>query len=253
MPNGTAIIVCDMWDTHHRYNAAQRVVEIAPRINEVLEKARGMGVLIVHSPSSCMGAYKDHPARKNAKDAPAAKNLPRDIGVWCNKIPAEDKERYPIDQSDGGCDSDPIAQEKHRQALIKMGRNPDQPWKSQIATLKIHDQDIISDSGTEVWNVLESRGVTNIIVLGVHVNMCVLGRPFGLRATRQERQDRRPDARHDRHDVQLRIEPVCQPLQGNRAGHRAHREVRLPDDYVGPNHRRQAVPVQGGSELIIRA
>src|ERR1700722_20220861 len=95
-PQKTAIIVCDMWDTHHCYNAVKRVEELAPRMNEVLEKSRGMGVLIIHAPSSCMEPYKDHPGRKAAKDAPPAKNLPKDIGVWCNKIAAEDKGVYPI-------------------------------------------------------------------------------------------------------------------------------------------------------------
>ncbi len=180
-PKQTAIIVCDMWDTHHCYNAVKRVEEIAPRMNEVLEKSRSLGVLIIHAPSSCMDAYKDHPGRKNAIDAPKAKNLPKDIGVWCHMIPAEEKGKYPIDQKDGGCDSDPAEQEKHKQALIKMGRNPGSPWKSQIAVLKMHDNDIISDSGIEIWNVLEDRRINNVILLGVHTNMCVLGRPFGLR------------------------------------------------------------------------
>jgi nicotinamidase-related amidase len=180
-PKQTSIIVCDMWDTHHCYNAVQRVVEIAPRMNEVLEKARAQGVLIIHAPSSCIDPYKDHPARKNAKDAPPAKNLPKDISVWCHKIPSEEKGKYPIDQSDGGCDSETAEQAKHKEALIKMGRKPGSPWLSQIAVLKIYDQDVISDSGSEIWNVLEARGINNVIVLGVHTNMCVLGRPFGLR------------------------------------------------------------------------
>jgi nicotinamidase-related amidase len=150
-------------------------------MNEVLERCRSMGLTIVHAPSSCMDAYKDHPARKRAKDAPAAKNLPKDIGVWCHMIPSEEKGKYPIDQKDGGCDSDPADQAKHKEALIKLGRNPGSPWKSQIAVLKIHDEDVISDSGVEIWNVLESRGINNVILLGVHTNMCVLGRPFGLR------------------------------------------------------------------------
>ena len=180
-PKQTAVIVCDMWDTHHCYNAVKRVEEMAPRMNEVLEKCRSMGMTIVHAPSSCMDAYKDHPTRKRAKDAPTAKNLPKDIGVWCHMIPSEEKGKYPIDQKDGGCDSDPPDQAKHKEALIKMGRNPGSPWKSQIAVLKMHDQDVISDSGVEIWNVLESRGINNVILLGVHTNMCVLGRPFGLR------------------------------------------------------------------------
>src|SRR5206468_8407331 len=61
------------------------------------------------------------------------------------------------------------------------GRNPKAPWKSEHAGLKIHDTDAISDSGVEVWNLLEERGINKIILMGVHTNMCVLGRPFGLR------------------------------------------------------------------------
>src|SRR6266576_991656 len=52
-PGQTAIVVCDMWDSHHCLNAVRRCVEVAPRMNAVLKKARGQGVLIVHAPSSC--------------------------------------------------------------------------------------------------------------------------------------------------------------------------------------------------------
>ena len=47
------------------------------------------------------------------------------------------------------------------------------------------DKDIISDSGVEIWNVLEQRGIQNVILAGVHLNMCVSGRPFGLRQMAQ--------------------------------------------------------------------
>jgi hypothetical protein len=62
-----------------------------------------------------------------------------------------------------------------------MGRNPKAPWKSQHAGLTIRDQDAISDSGVEIWNLLEDRGIHHVLLVGVHTNMCVLGRPFGLR------------------------------------------------------------------------
>ena len=66
--------------------------------------------------------------------------------------------------------------------LDAMGRNPRAPWKRQIDILTIDaDQDYISDQGDEVWNILEDRGIKNVILTGVHTNMCVLGRPFGLR------------------------------------------------------------------------
>src|SRR5262249_4338472 len=102
----TAVIVCDMWDAHHCLNAVRREEEMVPRMNEMLEKSRSRGVLIIHAPSGCMEPYKDHPARNRAQAAPKAKNLPKDIGQWCNKIPAEEKGKYPIDQSDGGEDDD---------------------------------------------------------------------------------------------------------------------------------------------------
>lgn len=180
-PSQTAVIVCDMWDAHHCLNAVRRVEEMAPRMNQVLEKTRGMGVLIIHAPSSCMEPYKDHPGRKRGQAAPKAKNLPKDIGEWCHKIPAEEKGKYPIDQSDGGEDDDPKEHAEWHAKLKAKGLNPRAPWKSQYAGLKIHDQDAISDSGVEIWNLLEDRKINNVILVGVHTNMCVLGRPFGLR------------------------------------------------------------------------
>lgn len=176
----TALIVCDMWDTHTCLNAVRRVEELAPRMNQVLEKARGLGVLIIHAPSSCMDHYKDHPARKRAQAAPKAANLPKDIHLWCREIPAETKGKYPLDQTDP-CDANPVEQKAHAQRLQELGRKPNAPWVRQIDVLKIHDEDAISDSGVEIWNLLEQRGITNVILVGVHTNMCVLGRPFGLR------------------------------------------------------------------------
>lgn len=177
----TAIIVCDVWDSHHCLNAVRRVEEMAPRMNQLLIEARNRGILIIHAPSGCMDTYKDHPARQNALKTPRAKDLPKDIGSWCNRIPAEEKGVYPIDQTDGGEDDDPAEHRTWAEKLQKMGRNPRAPWKSEIDVLKIEDHDIISDKGEEIWSVFQERGIDNVILVGVHTNMCVLGRPFGLR------------------------------------------------------------------------
>lgn len=180
-PAETAVIVCDVWDSHHCLNAVRRVKEMAPRMNELLKLARGRGALIIHAPSDCMAHYERHPARLRAKAAPRAANLPAGVGQWCNRIPAEEKGKYPIDQSDGGEDDAPEEHAEWRESLRTQGRNPKAPWKSQIDVLEIHDQDAVSDRGEEVWNLLEHRGIRHVLVLGVHTNMCVLGRPFGLR------------------------------------------------------------------------
>lgn len=180
-PGHTAIIVCDMWDLHHCLNAVRREGEMAPRMNTLLEKSRAQGVFIIHAPSSCMKFYESHPARARAKAAPKAANLPSGIGEWCRKIPAEEKGVYPIDQSDGGEDDDPAEHAKWAAELKAKGLDPRRPWTRQIDALKIHNEDAISDSGVEIWNLLEARGIKNVILMGVHLNMCVSGRPFGLR------------------------------------------------------------------------
>jgi nicotinamidase-related amidase len=175
-PMQTALIICDMWNQHWCQGASRRVAELAPAMNRAVRAARAKGVFVIHAPSSCMDPYKDHPARKRARSAPGAANLPSDIAGWCNRIPAEEKGTYPIDQNDGGCDDGPQCRQGS-------------PWKSQIAAIEIEDVDAISDSGVEIWNLLESRGISNVMIMGVHTNMCVLGRPFGLRQMASHRKN----------------------------------------------------------------
>jgi len=157
-----------MWDQHWCKGATHRVAELAQRVNQFIAEARKKGLLIVHAPSATVSHYQDHPARERAQSAPKATDLPPEIGKWCKWIDANEKTVYPIDQSDGGCDCQP---------RCKGGK----PWRKQIDTIHITDVDAISDSGEEVWNLFEQRGIKNVIILGVHTNMCVLGRPFGLR------------------------------------------------------------------------
>lgn len=165
-PKKTAIIICDMWDKHWCKGATERVAEMAPRMNEVIKEARLRGVLIIHAPSDTMKFYADYPQRKAAQQAPKS-NPPAEVNKW--KSLNKDKEGpLPIDDSDGGCDDLPQCP-------------GGSPWTRQIAALRIQAEDIISDNGEEVYNVLQQRGIDNVIILGVHTNMCVLGRPFSIR------------------------------------------------------------------------
>jgi type 1 glutamine amidotransferase/nicotinamidase-related amidase len=165
----TAIIVCDMWDKHWCPTSSARVVELAPRIDAFLVAARERGALVIHAPSDCMDFYANHPARKRAAAVPQAAKLPEGIDEWCRSIPAEEKGKYPIDQSDGGCDAENPP---------KSGR----AWQRQIDTIQIDERrDYVSASGTEIWGICDLHGIKNVMLVGVHTNMCVLGRPFGLR------------------------------------------------------------------------
>lgn len=178
----TAVIVCDVWDRHHCLNAVRRMEEFLPRLQQVLDEARRRGAIIIHSPSDCMPAYQNHPARQRAMAVPVASSQPPEIRFWCSQIPAEEQAVWPIDQSDGGEDDDPTEHARWAAQLTAEGRNAALPWKSQHPNIQIDAAtDYISDRGEEVWNILESHGIRNVILTGVHTNMCVLGRPFGLR------------------------------------------------------------------------
>lgn len=172
-PKKTALIICDMWDDHWCKSAAARVGELAGPLNEVVARARAQGVFIIHAPSSVTTFYQDTPQRKLAQEAPFAKTP---IGLstaerwgtaWCWPDPKREP-ALPIDDSDMGCD-----------CAVKCTIR--EAWKRQIATIDIAPGDALTDNGQETWNLLTARGIDNVILCGVHLNMCVLGRPFGIR------------------------------------------------------------------------
>jgi len=164
-PTRTAVVICDMWDRHHCPDATERVGEMAPRMNEVITAARAQGMLIIHCPSDTLGFYRNHPGRKLAQAAPkVATQVP--LEGWCS-LKGVKEPPLPIDDSDGGCDGCP--------ECPSYGA-----WIRQHPALEIREGDAITDSA-EAFYLMRQRGITNVIVMGVHINMCVLGRPFAIR------------------------------------------------------------------------
>ena len=162
----TAIIVCDMWNGHYCKSAAQRVDEMAPRMNSVLIAARSHGVAIIHAPSGTMDYYADTSYRRRVMQAPKAEP-PVPLAPWCNVNAAKEPE-LPVDVSKCSCD-DPVV------------GAPVRDFTRQHDAIKLIGYDGISDDGQEIYNYLTSLGIKNVVLMGVHTNMCVLGRPFGIR------------------------------------------------------------------------
>jgi nicotinamidase-related amidase len=177
----TAVIVCDVWDYHHSINAVRRLEEMLPRMEQLLQTARKSGSLVIHSPSDCMPYYLEHPARVRAERIEKTE-LPAGIDSWNCQTIAELAGVYPLDQSDGGDDDEPSEHLQWSKKLEALGRNPSLPWQAQNPAISIDPQrDYISDRGDEVWAILKANAIEHVIMIGVHTNMCVLGRPFGLR------------------------------------------------------------------------
>jgi len=166
----TAVIICDMWDTHTCKGAARRVAEMAPKLDAFVSAARARGVLIVHAPSDVIKFYEGTPQRQRVKDAPAAK---APIEFTWRRIMPEREGQLPIDDTDW-CDCRPKCD-------INAAKAKGWPWSRQIETIRIAPEDAISDQGREIYNLFEHRGIKNVILCGVHTNMCVLGRSFGIR------------------------------------------------------------------------
>jgi hypothetical protein len=163
-----------MWDHHWCKSAEARVGELAGPVDALLKAARAKGAFVIHAPSTCTDFYKDSPQRKRAQAAPFAAT-PKPLATterWgtCWNWPDAAREGVlPIDDSDMGCD-------------CKVKCEIRSPWTRQTAAIHIAPEDAITDHGQETWNLLAERKIDTVLICGVHLNMCVLGRPFAIRA-----------------------------------------------------------------------
>ena len=155
----TALLLCDVWDAHWCRGARERLDAMIPRMDAVVRAVRERGATIIHAPSDTMAFYAGTPARQRALEAPPVAPPP----TQDHPDPP-----LPIDDSDGGADT---------------GETPwHRAWSRQHAGIEIdHRRDIISDSGAEVYSVLEHHSIAHLLIAGVHTNMCVLHRSFGIK------------------------------------------------------------------------
>jgi len=162
----TALILCDVWNAHWCRSATARVAELAPALNNVVERARDLGVFVVHAPSDTLDYYREAPQRRLAQAALA--EFPGGPQRWYPLDPTREPP-LPIDDSDDGCDDTPPCPTGN-------------PWTRQHPAIRIAPEDAISDNGAEVDALFRQRNIANVLVAGVHTNMCVLGRSFGIRS-----------------------------------------------------------------------
>ncbi len=231
-PSETAMIVVDMWDNHWCPTSAARVVEIAPRIDAFVAACRERGVHIIHAPSDCMDFYADHPARRRAMLTPKAGKLPDGIDIVVQEHSRRGKRKIP-NRSERRRLRRGESSKKRQCVEAADRRDPD---RRRAATT-------ISASGSEVWSILEEQGVKNVLLMGVHTNMCVLGRPFGLRNL----------SRFGKNTVLVRdltdtmYNPKAWPYVNHFRGTQLiveHIEKYVDaDDHFGPGAGRRAVPI----------
>ena len=167
----TAVIICDMWNTHTCSLSAQRVAAMAPGMNHVISASRSLGVMIIHAPSDTMKYYEGTPQRLRMQRAPMASSSTPILS--CPRDSAEER-IFPIDDKAGGCD-DPI---------LRNWTGP-YPWSREHPALDVVGFDGVSDNGQEIYNFCKQEGIVNLALMGVHTNICILNRSFGIRQMTQ--------------------------------------------------------------------
>ena len=162
----SAIVICDMWNGHYCQSSVRRINEMVPRMNATIGAARSLGVQIVHSPSGTLDVYAATRQRKRMLAAkPTAPPVP--ISRWCY-LDRTAEPPLPIDDAIEPCDDAAVGEAVRR-------------FDRQHPGLTIAEPDGISDSGEEIYSFFTQQGIRNVALMGVHLNMCVLGRSFGIR------------------------------------------------------------------------
>ncbi len=162
-PEKTCLLLCDLWNDHWCRGAVDRLEPLIPQYDRVIRAARAKGIWIVHSPSEISEYYAGTPGRERMRSLALA--LPK---VELPRLQERDFPPLPIDDSDDGCDTGPRA---WRQA-----------WSREHPGIFIDmERDGISEDETEIYSFVQQKGIEFILFMGIHTNMCVLNRPFGIK------------------------------------------------------------------------
>jgi hypothetical protein len=131
---------------------------MVPRMNAVLDVARRLGMQVIWNPSDVVTSYSGYPQYEKA------------IAVERHAPPVvRDLPRTTFTAPGGGCMCGPGFR-----CRVNYG------WDDMHPDLTIGDDDLISSSTDEIYSLLAGRGVTDIIYMGVHTNVCVYGKPGAI-------------------------------------------------------------------------
>jgi nicotinamidase-related amidase len=157
-PRNVGVVVVDVWNWHWCKTSTARVGALVPRMNRVLSAARGMGMTVFLCPTDVADNYVGTPQVESALAAPL---LP---------MPAGTPLQCPAAPDGGGC---------------TCGRERCQGnygWDAMHPDLVIGVADLMPNDAHLLYSLCQQRGITHLIYVGVHTQVCLLGKSVGLRA-----------------------------------------------------------------------
>ena len=163
-PRKIAVIAVDCWHYHWCRTWRNRAGSLMPRFNYSFDAARKLGMTFIFSPTNAVRDLNESVQRKNTlaladSPLPALSNLP---------------DPYPGNLRFGMCECG-LGDDCHYTNNVN-NQHPD---------LKMTGDDYIALTQQEAYNVLKHRGITHIIYTGFATNMCMWGKPTGMKFMRQ--------------------------------------------------------------------
>lgn len=157
-PKRVGVVVVDVWNFHWCKTATMRVDAIVPRMNRALAALRDLGMTVMLCPSDVVDNYVGMPQREAIFALPTV-TVPQVMNVTCPPVPDA-----------GGCACG------RERCAVNYG------WDGMHPDLRIGDGDLMPDTQAEVYAICQQRGLTHLLYLGFHTQVCLLGKPMGLKA-----------------------------------------------------------------------
>ncbi len=157
-PKRVGVIAVDVWNFHWCKTATMRVDAFIPRLNRALDSARELGMTVMLCPSDVVENYVGYPQRETVLAMPTIA-VPMTTTVQCPEAPDA-----------GGC------------ACGKERCGVNYGWDGMHPNLHIGSADLMPDTQAEVYAICRKNGLTHLIYVGFHTQVCLLGKPMGLKA-----------------------------------------------------------------------
>lgn len=156
-PARVGVVIVDMWNWHWCKTATARVGALVPRMKEVATQARALGMTIFWCPSDVADNYVGTVPYEAAF---SATKMPLPTLTELNCPPAPDG---------GGCACG------RERCQVNYG------WDGMHPDLVMDDRDFMPNDLPTLYSLCRQRGLTHLIYLGVHTQVCLLGKSIGLR------------------------------------------------------------------------
>jgi len=152
------VVAVDVWNYHWCKTATMRVDAIVPRMNQALAAARDLGMTVMLCPSDVVDNYVGFPQRERVFQLPLMP-VPDAVTVTCPPVPDA-----------GGC------------ACGAERCSGNYGWDGMHPGLVIGADDWMPDTQAEVYALCRKLGLTHLLYVGFHTQVCLLGKPMGLKA-----------------------------------------------------------------------